>query len=220
MKWITVCRHKLYAGLGMLNLQATSEALRVCWLWQSCTEPGKPWHGIPIPTSPAETKKSLVRSSFRPVDDKVKDLFVASVMFHLGDGHQLMFSTEGCLRILAPTLFQTCKRKRLTVAQAIDDHRWTRHLKRGLSPLALAKWVLVLDKLQGVALHPGRADSVIWSFTAYAAQFARAAQTNYIDYIWQDLRMACGSGPRCQRYAAQMMDPVSRTNVLRPLAIE
>jgi hypothetical protein len=68
----------------------------------------------------------------------------------------------------------------------------------------------VFDKLQGVALHPDIADSVTWrwtadgnftSATAYAAQFAGAAHTNYIDYIWlidaptlQDLHMACGSG--------------------------
>jgi hypothetical protein len=66
----------------MPDLQATNEALRVCWLWQSWTEPCKPWHGLPI-----------------PIDNKVRDLFAASVSFHLGDGHQLMFWTDSCLSI-------------------------------------------------------------------------------------------------------------------------
>lgn len=67
MKWRIVCRPKLYGGLGMPDLQATNEALRVCWLWQSWTEPCKPWHGLPI-----------------PIDNKVRDLFAASGQFPPG----------------------------------------------------------------------------------------------------------------------------------------
>jgi hypothetical protein len=77
VKWRSVCMPKLYGGLGIPDIQATSIALRVRWLWQSWTEPGKPWHGLPL-----------------PIDDKVRDLFAASVIFHLGDGQRIMFWTD------------------------------------------------------------------------------------------------------------------------------
>jgi hypothetical protein len=64
VKWSLVCRPTIYGGLGIPNLQATSIALRTRWLWQTWTDPSKPWHGLPL-----------------PIDDKVRALFAASVKF-------------------------------------------------------------------------------------------------------------------------------------------
>ncbi|KAM0877047.1 hypothetical protein ACQ4PT_035764 [Festuca glaucescens] len=69
VKWRTLCQPMELGGLGIPNLQATSIALRTRWLWQSWTDPSKPWHGLPL-----------------PIDRKVQDLFAASVVFQLGNG--------------------------------------------------------------------------------------------------------------------------------------
>jgi hypothetical protein len=111
----------------------------------------------------------------------------------------------GCLSSLAPTLFQACTRKKITVAQALDGHRWTRHLRANLSPQALSEGIMVWEKIQDVVLSQGTPDSVSWrwtsdgkytSATAYAAQFACNIRTNFCVYIWQ------GDAPmRCRIYA-------------------
>lgn len=119
VKWITVCRPKLYS---MLDMQTTSEALRVCWLWQPWTEPGKHWHGRMASPSPSTTR-SRTCSWHRSCSTC---------------GMAISSCSGLTLSILVPTLFQACTRDRLTIAQALDDHRWTRQLKRDLSPLPLA----------------------------------------------------------------------------------
>jgi hypothetical protein len=181
VKWKTVCRPKMFGGLGIPNIQATSVALRTRWLWQSWTDPEKPWHGLPI-----------------PIDARVKALFAASVRFHLGDGKRLMFWTDrwhadGVICELAPNLFKACTRKKLTVAQAIEDHRWTRHRKKDLSPEAITEAITVWEKMQGVYLNQDIPDSVVWRWTcegsyssasAYLAQFAGAIRTSFVECIW------------------------------------
>jgi hypothetical protein len=78
ISWKKVCRPRALGGLGLPDLQATSIALRMRWLWQSWQDPGKPWQGLPL-----------------PIDDKVKSLFAALVKFHLGDGQRMLFWTDG-----------------------------------------------------------------------------------------------------------------------------
>jgi predicted lipid carrier protein YhbT len=93
--------------------------------------PSKPWHGLPL-----------------PIDDKVRALFAASVVFHLGDGERLLFWTDrwlgdNCFKDLAPNLFNVCTRKKLMVAQAMKDQRWLRHLKRDIPQQAVIELVTV-----------------------------------------------------------------------------
>jgi hypothetical protein len=189
VKWQTVCRPTTFGGLGVRDLQAASIALRMHWLWQTWMAPTKPWQGLPL-----------------PIDDKVRSLFAASVIFHLGDGERLSFWSDCwldgmCIKEMAPNLFKMCTRKKLTIAQAMLDQRWTRHLKRDLPHLAVIEMVAVWEKLQGVALQPGTPDSVSWRWTAdgtytaasaYVVQFIGSTQTSYTSCIWaSDAPLRC-----------------------------
>jgi len=59
--WETVKRPKLKGGLGVLDLEKFSRALRIRWLWYQWVDPDRPWVGSPVPCS--EVDKQLFRCS-------------------------------------------------------------------------------------------------------------------------------------------------------------
>jgi hypothetical protein len=62
-------RPKKFGGLGILDLDLFSRALRLRWLWYQWTEPDRPWVG-----------------SEPPVDAVDKQLFRISTVVTLGNG--------------------------------------------------------------------------------------------------------------------------------------
>jgi hypothetical protein len=158
-------------------------------MWQAWNDPSKPWQGLLL-----------------PVDDRVRALFNASVRFHLGDGNKIKFWTDPwidgqSLKDTVPFLFSLCARKNLTVAQALDNQRWTKHLRHELMPEALIEVVSLWEKTQHVNLQNDLEDSVTWRWTesgsytaasAYAIQFEGAARRNYKEIIWStDAPLRC-----------------------------
>lgn len=121
VNWSAICSPKDFGGLGFSNLIATSMALRARWLWQYWTDNNKPWQGLEL-----------------PIDKKVRALFNASAIFHLGNGKKIIFWKDPWyngvdLASAFPALFEHCTRKNLSVAEALRDQRWIRHLKRELT---------------------------------------------------------------------------------------
>ena len=74
VKWSKVMRPKNFGGLGVLDLDLFSRALRLRWLWHEWVSPEKPWVG----TTP-------------PVDAVDKQLFRASTVVTIGDGKRASF---------------------------------------------------------------------------------------------------------------------------------
>ena len=74
VNWCKTRRPKKFGGLGILDLDLFSRALRLRWLWFQWTEPERPWVG----TEP-------------PVDATDKQLFRASTSVLLGDGQIASF---------------------------------------------------------------------------------------------------------------------------------
>jgi hypothetical protein len=61
VKWKSVRRPKHVGGLGVLDLEMFSRALRLRWLWFRFTDPERPWAGTDVPCN--EIDKQLFRVS-------------------------------------------------------------------------------------------------------------------------------------------------------------
>lgn len=178
-----------FGGLGIPNLQARGNALRVRWLWQWWTETDKPWQHLPFAT-----------------DKSARALFNVVVRFNLGDGRKISFWhdpwLEGAsLASSAPALFKQCTKRNLTVDQAIQDNKWIRHLKRELPLDAINQLLWLCDKIANINLQAGTPDTVTWKFTsdgnysaasAYAIQFEGSQRFQFRDIIWaSDTPLKC-----------------------------
>ena len=189
VNWKAVCRPLELGGLGLPDLQARGLALRVRWLWQSWSDEHKPWQGLPL-----------------PIDNRVRDIFNASVNFNLGNGETIKFWNDPwlhgeCLKNTAPLLFQACTRRNITVAQALTASRWTRHFRHELEPAELIQAVQLWDSLQHIHLQSEIKDTVTWRWnssgvytasSAYLMQFQGALKTNFREVIWaSDAPLRC-----------------------------
>ena len=74
VKWSKAMRPKSFGGLGILDLDLFSQALRLRWLWFQWTSPDRPWVG----TEP-------------PVNAVDRQLFRVSTTVTLGDGATASF---------------------------------------------------------------------------------------------------------------------------------
>lgn len=61
MRWAKVMRPKSFGGLGILDLDLFSRALRLRWLWYEWNEPDRPWVGTELPVN--EIDRQLFRAS-------------------------------------------------------------------------------------------------------------------------------------------------------------
>jgi hypothetical protein len=98
--WPKVNRLKELGGLGILNLQRFSWALRVRWLWLGKTKPERPWSALPA-----------------PVHTCAKSLFATAIQSEVGNGANTKFWTDkwlnGCsIKVLVPLLFACVPKRR------------------------------------------------------------------------------------------------------------
>jgi hypothetical protein len=70
VNWTKTCLPTRQGGLGVLNLEKFTRALRLRWLWHEWKDPNKPWVGLEI-----------------PCDEVDKSLFAASTKITIGDGN-------------------------------------------------------------------------------------------------------------------------------------
>jgi hypothetical protein len=74
VRWTKVKRPKILGGLGVLDLEAFSRALRLGWLWYQWVEPDRPWVGSDVPC--VEVDKQLFRASTQvPVGNRQRAWF-------------------------------------------------------------------------------------------------------------------------------------------------
>jgi hypothetical protein len=74
VNWTKTCLPTSQGGLGVLNLEKFTRALRLRWLWHEWKDPTKPWVGL-------ET----------PCDEIDRSLFAASTKIAIGDGNTTRF---------------------------------------------------------------------------------------------------------------------------------
>lgn len=182
VNWKAVCRPGVFGGLGITDLQAQGIALRSRWLWQSWTDPAKPWQGLPL-----------------PIDAKTQSLFNSCVRFTLGDGARLKFWHDpwfegGSFVARFPDLFKVCTRRQLTVKEALINSRWTKHLRAFLPTQAIVQFVVLWELMDRVVLNTDESDTASWRLThdgrftvasAYAIQFEGAIRADFTTIVWK-----------------------------------
>ena len=85
VNWRKTLRPKKFGGLGILDLDLFSRALRLRWLWFQWTTPDRPWVG-----------------SEQPVNAVDRQLFIASTVVTLGNGEKASFWQSAWLNGQAP----------------------------------------------------------------------------------------------------------------------
>jgi hypothetical protein len=153
MAWPLVSKPKTLGGLGILNLDKFSCALRLRWLWKSWTAEDHPWKGFDVPCNLAD-----------------RLLFSASTIVTVGDGKTTKFWHDSWLdgmapRNLAPHLFELVSRKNKSVAIEINDGNWIRSLRGKItSTVQIEEFVSLLFRLHDFHLQPQVPDSITWKW--------------------------------------------------------
>jgi hypothetical protein len=105
VNWIKTCLPTSQGGLGVLNLDKFTRALRLRWLWHEWKDPTKPWVGLDT-----------------PCDGLDKDLFAAATKVTVGDGNTARFWDAAWIdgqrpKDLMPLFYAISKNRRKSLRQ-------------------------------------------------------------------------------------------------------
>jgi len=181
VNWSKTKRPKAFEGLGILDLDLFSRALRLRWLWYEWTSPERPWIG----TEP-------------PVNEVDRQLFRVSTMVTIGDGAKASFWQSSWMQgqvpmDVFPDLFKLAWRKNKTIREELVNQSWTRGLWRMQTIEEMASFVKLWDLVQQVQLT-NEPDKIYWRWTAdgnynaksaYNVQFTGAFSNFSANSIWK-----------------------------------
>ena len=181
--WTKVCRPKKLGGLGILDLEKFSRALRLRWLWLEWDAPDKPWVGLETPNNAAD-----------------KELFNAATEVTIGDGMTAHFWTSSWLNgmapmSIAPKIFEASKKKNRRVQNALTNLNWVADISvQNFTVEHITEFVNLWGCLQEVTLTPGTVDTITWTFSpngrysagsAYKSQFLGSIPCAFGDLVWK-----------------------------------
>jgi hypothetical protein len=101
INWPTTCLPKVKGGLGILDLERFTRALRLRWLWFKWKQKQRAWNQLEI-----------------PCDRIDRELFCASTVVTIGDGKTAPFWCSNWIngtmaKSIAPLLYEKARRKKL-----------------------------------------------------------------------------------------------------------
>jgi len=180
VQWAKVKRPKKLGGLGVLDLELFSRALRLRWLWFEWVDMDRPWVGGATPVSEVD-----------------RQLFRACTTVQIGNGNKAQFWESSWIegrapRDIAPLLYKLAWRKKLKVRDQLENHSWTRGLWRMSTVEEMAEFVRLWDLVQDVHFSDAE-DQIAWKFTAdghytaksaYEVQFRGSFCTLRPNWIW------------------------------------
>ncbi|KAF8663290.1 hypothetical protein HU200_055900 [Digitaria exilis] len=183
--WPTVCRPTTLGGLGVADLKLAGIALQSRWLWLQRTDQGRAWSALEI-----------------KVDPQVEDFFRASTVALIGNGHRIKFWLDPWINgasvpNLAPNLFKSVPariRSRRTVAQAVQQHAWTRDASGELNENAIQELNTIWNHVQEIQLEENIEDNFRWNWeasgqysvkSAYLALHTGSTHLHGADLIWK-----------------------------------
>jgi hypothetical protein len=164
--WKCVQRPLHLGGFGVLDLKLLGTALHSRWLWLQYMDPDRPWASMNI----AEDKQSTT-------------FFFASVRFNLSNGATFLFWVdpwlEGkCISEFALDLVDVvpvCRRRRFTVAVALQGMFWTRDIKGAQTVQVLVQYMQLYQRLQAIQLTPSEQDRLEWRWSSNGSYSSRSA---------------------------------------------
>lgn len=181
VNWNTVKRPKNLGGLGVLDLDLFSRALRQRWLWYEWTDPARPWTGMEVPCNEVD-----------------KQFFRASTCVTIGNGRRAKFWESAWLdgrapRDIAPNLYKLAWRKNLTVCEELQNGNWTRGLWRMTTADEMVELVVLGNRLLEIQLNDQKdairsrwtADGKFTARSAHRPQFIGSYSTFDNTTIWQ-----------------------------------
>lgn len=170
VNWQRVCRPIKYGGLGVSNLTKMGRALHLRWLWYEWTFPDKPWIGMPT-----------------PCDEQDAELFAASTTVTIGDSRKALFwespwVSSSPLKTMAPNLYRHARRKKRTVANALQDNKWINDIRHNLTSVLVTKFFKVFEILweSNTTLSQGVQDSIQWKWTPTGSYTAKVNLSNAV----------------------------------------
>lgn len=184
VSWDKVCRPKDLGGLGVLNLEKFSQALRLRWLWFEWTEPSRLWVGLG-----------------NPCNDADKVFFYASTSITIGNGARAPFWESPWLngrkpKDIAPLIFDVSKRKNWKVREALREGAWIGKIDMTTTFTAdhVRQFFTLWIALREVHLSEDVEDSILWKHTisgdysassAYNAQFLTITRSAMYKVVWK-----------------------------------
>ena len=163
VNWRRVCRPISLGGLGVHDLERAGLALRLRWLWLSRTDPNRAWCSLELQFSTAE-----------------RQLFVSTTML-LGNGATACFWEDRWIhgqsvREIAPLLYNCVtkrRRKRLTVADGLLNHRWAQDIQGILGLHEIGQYLQLWQAIAETTLSD-RPDQLFWRWTATGVYSAKS----------------------------------------------
>jgi hypothetical protein len=160
--WPKVCTPQPNGGLGIKDLELSSQLLRLRWLWFGWDSTQRPWDGLQL-----------------PISDDDRAIFNAATVVSLGNGKKASFWNSRWLNgeSLAtrfPLLYNHSKKKNRTVASAFGNNRWINDIDHNLTPHIISEYLMLWEHLEGVSLSDSQQDLVSWILTADGTYSAKS----------------------------------------------
>lgn len=164
-------RPKDQGGLGIINTRLMNDYLLVKWILKIFLEPDSLWFHL-LKAKYMEggnffNSKTKGVSQFWKGLHKVKHLFKWGVIFKVGNGLNCRF-WQDCwlhdvpLKIYYEDLYKMVRNSNCVVADCWVDQDWFVDFRRSLTNEEFARWTLLYDELQRIALDPESKDTVLW----------------------------------------------------------
>ena len=197
INWPTTCLPKEKGGIGIMDLERFTRALRLRWLWFKWKQKERAWTNLEVPCNKTD-----------------HELFNASTVVNIGNGKTALFWTSSWIngasaKTIAPSLFQKTHRKKISVQKALENNRWIDHIYPPNSHAEVSEFADLWEAIKDTQLINNMEDDIRWRWTesgeyttksAYEIQFQGTFSKLRIMPIWK-----AKTEPKCRFFAWTLM---------------
>jgi hypothetical protein len=163
--WTSVAKPIEFGGLGLIDLEKFSRALRLRWLWFHWTNPERPWNGTEL-----------------PIDSTDLGLFSAATIVTVRNGRKAYFWHSSWINgwapyALFPLLYRHSRRKKRSVREAIVNGRWITDIAHNLNHDLLDEFSKLWAAIEGTGLNlqDEEEDHIIWNLESSGQYSTKSA---------------------------------------------